>query len=118
MDAIVASTLTDLLQRYTTADDKRKLLECVQDQTAKQLLLLLEQKSSDSTLEKPLNGGGSTITTNPIADTGNKKKPVRVYIDGCFDIMHSGHYNAVRQAKELGDILVVGIHSDAEILNN
>ncbi|KAF4651810.1 hypothetical protein FOL46_010051, partial [Perkinsus olseni] len=24
---------------------------------------------------------------------------VRGYIDGCFDIMHSGHYNAIRQAK-------------------
>jgi ethanolamine-phosphate cytidylyltransferase len=36
------------------------------------------------------------------------KKPVRVYIDGCFDIMHSGHYNALRQAKKLGDVLVVG----------
>jgi len=46
------------------------------------------------------------------------KKPVRVYLDGCFDIMHSGHYNALRQAKSLGDILVVGIHSDEEIERN
>eukprot|EP00462_Mataza_sp_D1_P021274 CAMPEP_0175138104 /NCGR_PEP_ID=MMETSP0087-20121206/10166_1 /TAXON_ID=136419 /ORGANISM="Unknown Unknown, Strain D1" /LENGTH=427 /DNA_ID=CAMNT_0016420975 /DNA_START=20 /DNA_END=1303 /DNA_ORIENTATION=+ len=44
-----------------------------------------------------------------------KSRPVRGYIDGCFDIMHSGHYNAVRQAKALCDILVVGVHSDAEI---
>jgi ethanolamine-phosphate cytidylyltransferase len=47
-----------------------------------------------------------------------EKKLVRVYIDGCFDIMHSGHYNAIRQAKQLGDILVAGVHSDAEILRN
>jgi ethanolamine-phosphate cytidylyltransferase len=46
------------------------------------------------------------------------KKPVRVYIDGCFDIMHSGHYNAIRQAKMLGDVLVVGVHSDEEIIRN
>ena len=32
--------------------------------------------------------------------------------------MHSGHYNAIRQAKALGDILVVGVHSDAEIARN
>lgn len=32
-----------------------------------------------------------------------------------FDIMHSGHYNAIRQAKALTDILVVGVHSDEEI---
>jgi len=29
--------------------------------------------------------------------------------------MHSGHYNAIRQARQLCDILVVGVHSDAEI---
>ena len=45
-------------------------------------------------------------------------KPVRTYIDGCFDIMHSGHYNAIRQAKALTDVLVVGVHSDAEILKH
>jgi ethanolamine-phosphate cytidylyltransferase len=48
----------------------------------------------------------------------SKKKPVRVYIDGCFDIMHAGHFNALRQAKALGDILVVGVHSDEEIMRN
>ena len=42
-------------------------------------------------------------------------KPVRIYCDGCWDVMHSGHYNAIRQAKALGDILVAGVHSDAEI---
>merc|ERR1719253_640301 len=44
--------------------------------------------------------------------------PARGYIDGCFDIMHSGHYNAIRQAKCICDTLVVGIHSDAEIEEN
>eukprot|EP00438_Fugacium_kawagutii_P018915 Skav209932 [mRNA] locus=scaffold102:48475:65886:+ [translate_table: standard] len=44
--------------------------------------------------------------------------PVRGYIDGCFDIMHSGHYNAIRQAKNICDVLVVGIHSDQEIAEN
>lgn len=44
--------------------------------------------------------------------------PVRGYIDGCFDIMHSGHYNAIRQAKSICDTLVVGIHSDQEIAEN
>jgi len=44
--------------------------------------------------------------------------PTRGYIDGCFDIMHSGHYNAIRQAKCICNTLVVGIHSDAEIEEN
>lgn len=47
-----------------------------------------------------------------------KKKPVRVYMDGCFDMMHYGHCNALRQARALGDQLVVGVVSDAEITAN
>ncbi|RVW29781.1 Ethanolamine-phosphate cytidylyltransferase [Vitis vinifera] len=47
-----------------------------------------------------------------------KKKPIRVYMDGCFDMMHYGHCNALRQARALGDQLVVGVVSDAEITAN
>jgi ethanolamine-phosphate cytidylyltransferase len=25
-----------------------------------------------------------------------KKKPMRIYVDGCFDLMHYGHFNALR----------------------
>ena len=39
-------------------------------------------------------------------------------MDGCFDLCHAGHYNAVRQAKMLSDDLVFGLNSDAEILIN
>ncbi|KVH93616.1 ethanolamine-phosphate cytidylyltransferase-like [Cynara cardunculus var. scolymus] len=46
------------------------------------------------------------------------KKHIRVYMDGCFDLMHYGHANALRQAKALGDELVVGLVSDEEIINN
>ncbi|KAL0916175.1 hypothetical protein M5K25_013666 [Dendrobium thyrsiflorum] len=47
-----------------------------------------------------------------------KKRPVRVYMDGCFDMMHYGHCNALRQAHALGDELVVGVVSDAETTAN
>lgn len=47
-----------------------------------------------------------------------KKKKVRVYMDGCFDMMHYGHANALRQARALGDELVVGVMSDEEIKAN
>ncbi|CAI9293842.1 unnamed protein product [Lactuca saligna] len=46
------------------------------------------------------------------------KKRIRVYMDGCFDLMHYGHANALRQAKALGDELVVGLVSDEEIIKN
>ena len=44
-----------------------------------------------------------------------QRKPVRIWCDGCFDMMHYGHANALRQAKLEGDFLVVGVHSDADI---
>jgi ethanolamine-phosphate cytidylyltransferase len=47
-----------------------------------------------------------------------KNKKVRVYMDGCFDMMHYGHANALRQARGLGDELVVGVVSDEEIKAN
>ncbi|CAM8960823.1 hypothetical protein QQ045_005051 [Rhodiola kirilowii] len=47
-----------------------------------------------------------------------KNSPIRVYMDGCFDMMHYGHCNALRQARALGDQLVVGIVSDDEIIAN
>lgn len=35
-----------------------------------------------------------------------------VFTNGVFDILHAGHVEFLRQAKELGDILVVGVNSD------
>lgn len=43
------------------------------------------------------------------------KKPVRIWMDGCFDMMHYGHMNAFRQGKALGTYLVVGVNSDETI---
>lgn len=48
-------------------------------------------------------------------DLKNGKKMTVVWVDGCFDMMHYGHANALRQAREMGDFLVVGVHSDEEI---
>ena len=42
----------------------------------------------------------------------------RLYMDGCFDLVHSGHFNAIRQAKALTDCLVVGVISSEAIIKN
>jgi len=38
-----------------------------------------------------------------------------VFTNGVFDILHAGHVRFLRQAKALGDVLVVGVNSDASV---
>lgn len=44
-----------------------------------------------------------------------REREVRVWCDGCYDMVHFGHANQLRQAKAMGDRLVVGVHTDEEI---
>lgn len=44
----------------------------------------------------------------------NAKKKI-VFTNGCFDILHVGHKRYLQQAATLGDILVVGVNSDASV---
>jgi len=56
-------------------------------------------------------------TNGTTADT-TKSHPIRIWADGCWDLWHYGHANALRQSKLCGDILVVGVHSDDEIIKH
>jgi D-beta-D-heptose 7-phosphate kinase/D-beta-D-heptose 1-phosphate adenosyltransferase len=38
-----------------------------------------------------------------------------VFTNGCFDIIHIGHIRYLREARTLGDLLVVGINSDRSV---
>ena len=38
-----------------------------------------------------------------------------VFTNGCFDILHAGHVTYLQKARELGDLLVVGINSDSSV---
>ncbi|MBI5342550.1 MAG: D-glycero-beta-D-manno-heptose 1-phosphate adenylyltransferase [Deltaproteobacteria bacterium] len=38
-----------------------------------------------------------------------------VFTNGCFDILHAGHARYLRQAAVLGDVLVVGVNTDASV---
>ncbi|MGV9769761.1 D-glycero-beta-D-manno-heptose 1-phosphate adenylyltransferase [Microbacterium sp. NPDC003461] len=38
-----------------------------------------------------------------------------VFTNGCFDLLHLGHTAHLRQAKELGDVLVVALNDDASV---
>jgi D-beta-D-heptose 7-phosphate kinase/D-beta-D-heptose 1-phosphate adenosyltransferase len=38
-----------------------------------------------------------------------------VFTNGCFDILHRGHVEYLAAARQLGDVLVVGLNSDASV---
>jgi D-beta-D-heptose 7-phosphate kinase/D-beta-D-heptose 1-phosphate adenosyltransferase len=41
-----------------------------------------------------------------------------VFTNGCFDILHAGHLFCLERARELGDLLVVALNSDASVRLN
>ena len=38
-----------------------------------------------------------------------------VFTNGCFDLLHRGHTRLLQQARALGDLLIVGLNSDASV---
>ncbi|MCR4828457.1 MAG: D-glycero-beta-D-manno-heptose 1-phosphate adenylyltransferase [Bacteroidales bacterium] len=38
-----------------------------------------------------------------------------VFTNGCFDLVHRGHVDYLSRARNLGDLLVVGLNSDASV---
>jgi rfaE bifunctional protein nucleotidyltransferase chain/domain len=38
-----------------------------------------------------------------------------VFTNGCFDILHRGHLEYLSQARDRGDLLIIGVNSDASV---
>ena len=38
-----------------------------------------------------------------------------VFTNGCFDLIHIGHIRYLREAKSFGDVLIIGLNSDASV---
>jgi len=51
----------------------------------------------------------------PLLEAARKQKKRIVFTNGCFDLMHVGHTRYLQTAKQLGDLLVVGVNSDASV---
>jgi D-beta-D-heptose 7-phosphate kinase/D-beta-D-heptose 1-phosphate adenosyltransferase len=69
----------------------------------------LEESKNKNTIESKI------VTLNQLLlklKSTNKKV---VFTNGCFDILHPGHASYLAKAKELGDILVVGLNSDDSV---
>ena len=40
---------------------------------------------------------------------------IKVFTNGCFDILHIGHVRCLEYAKKQGDYLIVGLNSDTSV---
>lgn len=63
------------------------------------------------TLEKVLN---PTTLQDFVKFCREKNKKI-VFTNGCFDLLHIGHVRYLEEAAKLGDVLIVGINTDASV---
>ncbi len=64
-----------------------------------------------NTLEKIIS---RDALANAVADARADGRSI-VLANGCFDLLHVGHIRYLAGAKELGDLLIVGINSDEQV---
>ncbi|MBF4462683.1 MULTISPECIES: D-glycero-beta-D-manno-heptose 1-phosphate adenylyltransferase [unclassified Rathayibacter] len=57
---------------------------------------------------------GEEALVEVLAEQSRRGRRV-VFTNGCFDVLHRGHTAYLRQARELGDVLVVAVNDDASV---
>ena len=61
---------------------------------------------------------GKVVNQNEIkkiVEELKSKKIKTVFTNGCFDILHVGHVRYLKESAKCGDILIVGLNSDASV---
>jgi cytidyltransferase-like protein len=56
-----------------------------------------------------------TANSEQIKSNTQLTKPIRVYVDVVADLMHAGHVEFFKKAKAMGNYLIVGVLSDADV---
>jgi D-beta-D-heptose 7-phosphate kinase/D-beta-D-heptose 1-phosphate adenosyltransferase len=64
----------------------------------------------------PLNPTILTLEETTLRFGREKRNGCRVvFTNGCFDLLHPGHIHSLETARQLGDILIVGLNSDSSV---
>jgi len=61
---------------------------------------------------------GKILPSEDLPETVQELKRQRlkiVFTNGCFDILHPGHVSYLKKARQLGDVLMVGVNSDRSV---
>jgi D-beta-D-heptose 7-phosphate kinase/D-beta-D-heptose 1-phosphate adenosyltransferase len=54
------------------------------------------------------------VLASIMASERSKGKQI-VFTNGCFDLLHAGHVKYLQAARRLGDLLILGLNSDASV---
>jgi rfaE bifunctional protein nucleotidyltransferase chain/domain len=65
----------------------------------------------DQIIQKTITLDAALLLLSPVFRRANKL----VFTNGCFDVLHRGHIYYLSRARELGDLLIVGLNSDASV---
>lgn len=57
----------------------------------------------------------TALEVKEICDTARQRGLQTVFTNGCFDLLHIGHVRYLELARDQGDMLVVGVNSDASV---
>jgi D-beta-D-heptose 7-phosphate kinase/D-beta-D-heptose 1-phosphate adenosyltransferase len=78
----------------------------------------LSEEDVDSHQSRNIDTSRKIMTEEQVlANVGPRlqRKVKMVFTNGCFDVLHAGHVTYLEAARALGDLLVVGVNSDASI---
>jgi len=78
--------------------------------TPAEMLEVVEQQHPDS--DRKIKGREAVAREVGLLRQKGKKV---VFTNGCFDLLHVGHVKYLQKARQLGDLLVLGLNSDASI---
>lgn len=107
------------LKTYNFIKKDQFLIKAAEDLEA---LEIASEEDKNNEISKKIQEISSEIYKNSLItkliaeETKIERKKIRVFMDGVFDIIHSGHFNALRQGHKFGDILVLGVNSDEDVM--
>lgn len=74
--------------------------------------------SADDLESRTIAGPPAVLSASELAATVRRDREQGqriVFTNGCFDVLHFGHTSYLRQARDLGDRLIVAVNSDASV---
>jgi D-glycero-beta-D-manno-heptose 1-phosphate adenylyltransferase len=80
------------------------------------ILLPSSEGGADTCHRCPIDMKTKTVEElKQIVDKARQENKKVVFANGCFDVLHVGHVRYLKDAKDLGDVLIVGLNSDSSV---